>query len=52
MSNSVESFHRNLHRNINFSVIEKIELSLEVKAAMSHGFYTEKVMKSKQKLKN
>ena len=25
MSNSVESFHRNLHRNINFSVIEKIE---------------------------
>ena len=25
MSNSVESFHRNLHRNINVSVIEKIE---------------------------
>ena len=33
MSNSVEYFHRNLHRNINFSVIE-------VKVAMNNGFYT------------
>ena len=51
MSNSVESFHRNLHRNINFSVIEKIEFITRGQSCNESWFLYRKGHEVKTKLK-